>query len=327
MHITQTVGLALATDLAPPESQPKVVGLMYVMLLFGAIGSSLLFGALLVDFTPPRLVGVIQGCAVATMVLNIAALWKQEPRKPRRSQPLPAREPGFAEAWAHFCQGPDAVRHLVAVGIGTMGFGMADIVLEPYGGQVLNLTVSATTRLTAALAIGSLIGFAWASRILTRGFDALRLAAIGALLGLPAFAAVIAAAPLDSAPLFVAGTLLIGFGTGLFAHGTLTASMNRAPREQVGLALGAWGAIQASAAGLAVAMSGVIRDGVTAAASGVELPLGMSTAASGYTAVYLLESLLLGATVFALLPFLRRGLRGAAPPAIPDASPAAVKGL
>ncbi len=30
------------------------------------------------------------------------------------------------------------------VGIGTMGFGMADILLEPFGGQILNLDVSAT---------------------------------------------------------------------------------------------------------------------------------------------------------------------------------------
>src|SRR4051812_4821411 len=52
LHTIQTVGLALATDLAPAESQPKVVGLMYVMLLFGMIASALLFGALLVDFTP-----------------------------------------------------------------------------------------------------------------------------------------------------------------------------------------------------------------------------------------------------------------------------------
>ena len=52
LHTMQTVGLALATDLAPPESQPKVVGLMYVMLLVGMIVSALVFGALLADFTP-----------------------------------------------------------------------------------------------------------------------------------------------------------------------------------------------------------------------------------------------------------------------------------
>jgi len=43
LHTTQTAGLALATDLAPVESQPRVVGLMYVMLLLGTIVSALLF--------------------------------------------------------------------------------------------------------------------------------------------------------------------------------------------------------------------------------------------------------------------------------------------
>lgn len=35
VHMVQTVGLALATDLVKEEDHPKVVGLMYVMLLFG----------------------------------------------------------------------------------------------------------------------------------------------------------------------------------------------------------------------------------------------------------------------------------------------------
>jgi BCD family chlorophyll transporter-like MFS transporter len=64
LHTTQTIGLALATDLAPPESHPKIVGLMYVMLLFGMIVSAVVFGAALVDFSPGRLVQVIQGAAV-----------------------------------------------------------------------------------------------------------------------------------------------------------------------------------------------------------------------------------------------------------------------
>ncbi len=89
LHTVQTVGLALATDLAPKESQPKVVGLMYVMLLFGMIASALLFGYLLLHPTwerlpPGQLIGVIQGSAVATLILNSIALWKQEVRKPKR---------------------------------------------------------------------------------------------------------------------------------------------------------------------------------------------------------------------------------------------------
>jgi BCD family chlorophyll transporter-like MFS transporter len=307
LHTVQTVGLALATDLAPPESQPKVVGLMYVMLLLGMIVSALVFGAALVNFTTGRLVQVIQGCALVTMFLNVAALWKQEARRPRRLLPAePAPDPTFLEAWDQYSKGDRAIRRLVAIGLGTMAFGMADILLEPYGGQILGLTVGATTKLTAAMASGGLVGFALASRILSRGADPARMASIGALLGIPGFVGVIAAAPLSSTLLFVVSTGLIGFATGLFGHGTLTATMNQAPREQVGLALGAWGAVQATAAGLGMAVSGIIRDVVSGAAGPGAGPWDLGGQASGYTSVYAIELLLLLVTIIILLPLMRR---------------------
>lgn len=306
LHITQTVGLALATDLAPPETQPRVVGLMYVMLLVGMIGSSLVFGTLLVDFTAGRLVQVIQGSAIVTILLNVIALWKQEARRPGRSRSAPVPDVSFQQAWARFSHGEQALRRLLAIGLGTMAFSMSDILLEPYGGQVLGLTVASTTRLTAALAFGSLIGFALASWVLTRGVDALRLAALGALLGVPGFAAVLLAAPLAMPALFVAGTCLLGFGAGLFGHGTLTATMNLAPRSQTGLALGAWGAIQATAAGIGVALSGVLRDLINHWAPDLGAHSVLAGAARGYTGVYLLEVLLLLATLLVMLPLLRQ---------------------
>jgi BCD family chlorophyll transporter-like MFS transporter len=306
LHTTQTIGLALATDLAAPESQPKVVGLMYVMLLLGMVASALIFGAALADFSPLRLVRVIQGSAVATMVLNVVALWKQETRRPRRGVNAPARDPTFKESWASFSSGERAKRRLVAVGLGTMGFSMEDVLLEPYGGQILHLTVGTTTKLTATLAIGGLLGFGLASRVLSRGADPFRMACIGALVGVPAFVFVIIAAPLYSPFLFGLGTLLIGFGAGLFGHGTLTATMNRAPENQRGLALGAWGAVQASAAGLAVAFSGVIRDVVSAAAGlNPSVSLLGGGPASGYIAVYGIEVVLLLLTIVTMAPLIR----------------------
>ena len=299
LHTIQTVGLALATDLAATDAQPKVVGLMYVMLLAGMIASALAFGAFLADFTPGRLVQVIQASAVLTIVLNTAALWKQEGR---RSRPAATRRPpSFTQSWQSFIAGGHALRRLVVVGLGTMAFSMEDVLLEPYGGQVLHLSVGDTTKLTATLAIGGLAGFGLASRVLSRGADPFRMAGYGALAGIPAFAAVILAAPQGSAALFGAGTLLIGFGAGLFGHGTLTATMKCAPPGQTGLALGAWGAVQASAAGLAIALGGVLRDAVAAA----RLP-DLLNPEAGYDAVYGLEIALLVVTLATLLPLVRR---------------------
>jgi BCD family chlorophyll transporter-like MFS transporter len=310
LHMTQTVGLALATDLAPVESQPKVVGLMYVMLLMGMIVSSLLFGTLLADFTPAKLIQVIQGAAVATIVLNIAAMWKQEKRNPSRTSGT-VKHPTFRESWDTFSQGGHAVRRLVAVGIGTMAFSMNDILLEPYGGQVLQMSVGETTKLTATMAIGGLLGFALASRVLSRGADPFRMAGYGALCGLPAFLAVILAAPLNAPMLFAAGTMLIGFGAGLFGHGTLTATMNLAPKNQTGLALGAWGAVQASAAGLAVALGGIIRDVVAGMAANDVFSHAFNRPATGYIFVYGIEIVMLVATLIALAPLVRRVKRAA----------------
>lgn len=306
LHTIQTVGLALATDLAPKESQPSVVGLMYVMLLVGMIVCAQLFGAFLADFTPGRLVQVIQASAVATLVLNTVALWKQEPRRPPTKQRT-AVQASFRTSWASFTEGGNAIRRLVAIGLGTMAFSMEDILLEPYGGQVLGLTVGQTTRLTAALAIGGLLGFALASRVLSRGADPFRMACYGAMTGIPAFLAVIVSAPYQSALLFGFGTALIGFGAGLFGHGTLTATMNLAPKDQTGLALGAWGAVQATAAGLAIALGGIIRDIV--AALPVDQVFG---AATPYDVVYGLEIVLLIAAISVMFPLLRRSQEPAA---------------
>ena len=294
MHTVQTAGLALATDLAPPERQPQVVGLMYVMQLVGMMGSALMLGHLLRDYSPGQLVRVVQAVAVMTLVLNVVALWKQEPRSRLRKPGTPL-DHTFGQAWQLFCQGPNTMRRLMAVGLGTMAFTMEDVLLEPYGGEILSLSVSTTTLLTANLALGGLMGFAWASRVLGRGGDAYRMASWGAWVGVPAFVAVIASGPLSSPVLFALGIFLIGLGGGLFAHGTLTATMQMAPSEHIGLAMGAWGAVQATAAGVGMALGGVVRDGVAL----------LSNSVMGYSLVYGLEILLLGVTLWAMRPLIR----------------------
>ncbi|MBX9886283.1 MAG: PucC family protein [Novosphingobium sp.] len=303
VHITQTVGLALATDLTREDQQANVVGLMYVSLMLGSIVAALAFGAFLVNFTPGRLIQVIQGTAVVTILLNIVATWKQEALRSPGAAAQPQRQPTFRESWDTFIVQHRALRRLLVIGFGTLALSMSDIVLEPYGGQVLGLGVGATTKLTAVFAGGCLFGFTLASQILSRGGDPFRMSALGIVLGLPAFAMVIAAAPLQSAPLFAIGVLLIGCGTGLFGHGTLTATMRFAPADQVGMAMGAWGAVQASAAGFGAVLGGVLRDLVSSLALFPALP----KAAQGYVVVYLLEIVLLTTTLAIMLPLLRGG--------------------
>ncbi len=304
MHTTQTAGLALATDLAPAHVRPKVVALLCLMLLVGSVVAAVGFGLLLTPFSELRLIQVVQGSAALTMVVNGVALWKQEARRPMSAR-SEAPSPRFRDAWAAYIGTPQAVRRLVAIGMGTVAFSMQDVLLEPYGGKVLHLPVGVTTLLTAVLAIGGGSGLGLAARLLGRGADPYRVAGFGAVAGLVAFASVIFAAPTGLAGLFAVGVAMIGFGAGMFAHGTLTASMNMAQADATGLALGVWGSVQALAAGVAIAGGGLISDTVGALARSGVLGPAINGPASGYAVVYFIELVLLFFTLVAIGPLTR----------------------
>lgn len=322
LQTSQTAGLALATDLASEATRPKVVALMYIMLLLGAVTGSLVFSVVLAEFSPKRLIQVIQGTAMTVLLLNAFALWKQEGRNRERAatMKLTLVQP-FREVWARFISRPNARRFLWTTGLGTMAFNMQDIVLEPYGGEILHLSVGATSALTAMLAGGGLIGFVLAGRLLARGMDPLLLAAIGVVLGLPSFSAVIFSAPLDAGWLFRTGAMGIGLGGGLFAVGTLFAAMRMDGEGFVGLALGAWGAVQASAAGVAMFMGGALRDVVTQLTADGSFGTAVAVPSIGYSAVYHVEMILLFVTLVAIGPLVKHGAQSRNPARIAPLTP------
>lgn len=304
MHTVQTAGLALATDLAPENKRPRVVCLLYVMLLLGMVVSSLIFGVLLTDYQPIKLIKVLQGGAMLTLALNGVALWKQEARQdPKHRETV---RPAFSDSWKTWRSQAGVTRSLYAVGLGASAFSMQDILLEPYGAEVLGLSVSATTTLTALTALGTLAAFAFAARRLARREDPWRLAAQGAVVGVFAFALVMLSAAFDSPLMFRMGAMTIGFGGGLFSLGSLSAFMQLKSGSASGLALGAWGAVQATSAGIAVAFGAGLKDLMVAwGHDGSFGPLLQSSAAA-YGVVYQLEIILLFAVLISIGPLVAR---------------------
>ena len=73
--------------------------------------------------------------------------------------------------------------------------------------------------------------------------------------------------------------------------------MNLAPKDQSGLALGVWGAVQATAAGLAMALGGIMRDLVDLLGGDM---------ANGYVSVYAVELVVLIFTAVVLSPLVRQ---------------------
>jgi BCD family chlorophyll transporter-like MFS transporter len=292
------------------------------MLLVGMMASSTLFGLVLDNFSPQKLIQMVQGCAVVVAVLNLMSLWKQEARQTKRGQ---RQAGGFSQSWRTLMTQPQMRRFLWTLGLGTFAFNMQDIVLEPYAAEILQLDVGMTSALTALSAGGALLAFMLSARWLTAGVHACRLASLGVLLGLPAFAMVIFSGPLQATWLFRCGVFLIGMSGGLFSVGMLVTAMGLGHAVDggrlSGLVVGTWGAVQATSAGAAMAVGGALRDGISVLAMSGAMGEALVSPITAYSFVYHLEIYLLFVVLVALGPMLRGSRSRASTPGHTSSTP------
>ena len=300
MHITQTVGLALAADRATKENRPRVVALLYFMFLLGMGISAVVIGILLADFSKLRLIQVVQGSAVLTLILNLVAVWRQE--QIIINQQKNDKSEKFFLSWKKFISDRKTNSLIWVVFWGTLAFSMQDVLLEPYGGQILGLSVSETTNLTGVWALGALLGLALAANNSKKTVSSVSNAMTALLIGIVGFSAIIFSSPMQFPFLYFLGTLFIGFGTGLFSVSLLIIAMALSSKTNLGsgFILGSWGAAQAIGAGLGIAVGGILRDVVNKIALSGYLGSTFENNSIGYIFVYHLEILFIFITLIVL---------------------------
>ena len=103
LHTAQTAGLALATDLAPTASRPRVVAFLYVTLLLGMVASALVFGRLLavvyatlnheLVFGAGFLFGIFVRGSLLAQVVALKVKKKEDAITDEASAPSPALAP------------------------------------------------------------------------------------------------------------------------------------------------------------------------------------------------------------------------------------------
>jgi BCD family chlorophyll transporter-like MFS transporter len=154
-----------------------------------------------------------------------------------------------------------------------------DVLLEPFGAEVLHMSVSQTSRLTAIWGTGifvTLLGGLW----LIRRLGKKRCANIGAFVTAVAFLAIIGTGLAMNVSLFRASVFLLGLGGGLMTVSNLSFMLDMTVPEAAGLYIGAWGVANFAGQALGNIISGLLRD----------LFYGLTgNAMIGYAAVFALE--------------------------------------
>jgi BCD family chlorophyll transporter-like MFS transporter len=162
-----------------------------------------------------------------------------------------------------------------------------DVLLEPFGGEAFNMTVEATTRITAVWGGATLAALAVAG-ILEGRISKRVTAQSGNICALVGFILITISGLLVQRSVFFTGVVLLGAGTGLSTVANLSLMLDMTIAQQVGLFIGAWGMSNAFSRLTGSLLAGVVRDVITQV---------LDNALFGYVAVFALESVLLLAAI------------------------------
>lgn len=264
INIVETIYLALVSDITPPRSRGKVLSVLWMMLILGTVISAFLVSGLLVNYTHGRLIQVMQGSAVIFVLLTVIALYKQEQLNPDGSVRSNLETVRVRLSLWESIKSLGGQRVLqgffVVIFIATMAFATHDILLEPYGGQVLGMSISETMQLTALWGLSTIIGVVSAGLLLWRRRSPVLVITLGCAVGLAGFGTVSMAGADAAVNLFKSGVAMISIGRGLFLVGSIILIMSLTDVSHAGLFLGIWGIVQGIAQGVGTIGGGLIRD-------------------------------------------------------------------
>lgn len=264
VNIVETTYLATVSDITPPHERGRVLAILWTLLVLGTVVGSLIIGSLLVDYSHVQLIRVMQGSAVTFIFLTFVSLWNKERLRPDGIIDAPLDTVRVRTSLGESLRmlfGQSALRNLfIVLFVATTAFATHDVLLEPYGGQVLNMSISATTQLTAWWGAAMLVAIVFAGWMLWRKVSPIVPIYLGCAIGALGFFVVGYAGPDQLINTFRAGVWMIGMGRGMFIVASVALVMMLADRNHTGLFLGLWGIMQAVAQGLGTIGGGLARD-------------------------------------------------------------------
>jgi BCD family chlorophyll transporter-like MFS transporter len=280
---------SLASELSGEKGRGRTVAVMFFMMIAGIILTSITLSQMVEPYSPEALArsfGVIGVLALILGLLGLIGLEKRAAGPAAGAENYTLRQ--MAEALLANPQARTFFWYLFLLLIALLG---QDILLEPFAAQAFGLPVAVTTRITSIWGVCVLVTLVIAGALEGR-FPKRRIAQAGNYGALASFALITASGLIPSLPVFYAGVLLLGLGTGLSTVANLSLMLDMTTARNVGLYIGAWGMANAFSRLAGGLLGGAVRDLATRLLGNLVL---------GYVAVFALETLLLLAAVLLFL--------------------------
>jgi MFS transporter, BCD family, chlorophyll transporter len=256
----------------------RAVSVMWTTMIVATILTSLAISVLLDPYSTQALYtafGFVWLVASAFVMFGAAGI---EPAS-RRTGALHSRAESPLVAIRALAGNPTAQRFFLYLTLVLISIHAQDVLLEPYGGDVLGMPIAATARLTSIWGLGffvTMVAGLWVVRRMGKK-EAANVGAVGAALG---FALIIASGVVQSVGMLWGAVFVLGLGGGLMTVSNLSFMLDMTIIQAAGLYIGAWGVANFAGQALGNIASGLIRD-IAFRLTGSEM--------AGYSTVFALE--------------------------------------
>jgi MFS transporter, BCD family, chlorophyll transporter len=142
----------------------------------------------------------------------------------------------------------------------TISLFMQEAVLEPYGGEVFEMSIPDTTQLNAFWGLGTLIGVSSTGFLVVPQLGKRNTTKLGCLLVAFSFLIIIFSGFTGQARLLQIAVFLFGLAAGLTTTGAISLMLDLTVAETAGTFIGAWGLAQAMARAIATVSGGIVLD-------------------------------------------------------------------
>jgi BCD family chlorophyll transporter-like MFS transporter len=288
---------ALIVDSCPREFRGEAMTVVWIITLAGFILASPLYAALIPDYTQGRLQSVFTWSAVLALAASFIAVAGQERRNGQRQEKdsdSPLRS--FMTMFKALGKVPQARRVFLFIALTDLFFFSQEYVLEAFGKELHDFSLSQTTSFSMYLGAGMLISMVIVNAVysIVNHVPEKRILTIGLIFLAVAFGLLVVSIAADLHMIIMPTILLLGVGKGIYNVGIARTMMLIAREDLSGMLMGLW------------AVVGGISMGVGELGGAIIVDLASSLTASpalGYAILFSIEGIGLFICVFIILPF------------------------
>ncbi|RAM53465.1 MAG: MFS transporter [Hapalosiphonaceae cyanobacterium JJU2] len=261
---------ALLVDVSDEDNRSKLVGVVWSMLMVGIIIGAIISSGLLrqialnaplevVQTQVNRLFLIVPGIAFGLCLLGTIGVEKKYSRYTMRSTAINREDKiTLGTAIQVLTASRQTAIFFTFLLLMTLSLFMQDAVLEPYGGEVFNMTIAETTKLNAFFGTGTLIGLSVTGFLIAPRLGKKNTTKLGCI-AVAVSLIIILLAGTTANPKFLQWSLILfGFASGVTTTGALSLMLDLTAAETAGTFIGAWGLAQAMARALATVSGGAV---------------------------------------------------------------------